>query len=71
MVTATIIGLAFTGHAAAVAILALTQSTSVFVALQRPVGLPFFGLGIAALFFYRSRLQARQRAEGSTPQTTA
>jgi hypothetical protein len=62
MVTTTIIGLAFTGHAAAVAILALTQPTSTFVALQHPVGLPFFGLGIAGLFFYRNRLQARQRA---------
>jgi len=62
MVTTTIIGLAFTGHAVAVAILALTQSTSTFVALQHPVGLPFFGLGIAAMFFYRSRLQARQCA---------
>jgi hypothetical protein len=29
------------------------------------VGLPFFGLGIAALFFYRSRLQARQPGEQS------
>jgi hypothetical protein len=71
MVTTTIIGLAFTGHAVAVAILALTQSTSMFVALQHLVGLPFFGLGIAALFFYRSRLQARQRDEESTPPTTA
>jgi hypothetical protein len=66
MVTTTIIGLAFTGHAAAVAILALTQPTSTFVALQHPVGLPFFGLGIAGLFFYRNRLQARQRA-AATP----
>ena len=62
MVTTAIIGLAFTGHAVAVTILALTQSTSTFVALQHPVGLPFLGLGIAGLFFYRSRLQARQRA---------
>jgi hypothetical protein len=62
MVTTTIIGLAFTGHAVAVAVLALTQSTSTFVALQHPVGLPFFGLGIVGLFFYRSRLQARQAA---------
>ena len=62
MVTTTIIGMAFTGHAVAVAVLALTQPTSAFVALQHPVGLPFFGLGIAGLFFYRSRLQARRAA---------
>jgi hypothetical protein len=62
MVTTAIIGLAFLGHAVAVALLALTQPTSTFVALQHPIGLPFFGLGIAALFFYRSRQQARQRA---------
>ena len=62
MVTTAIIGLAFLGHAVAVTILALTQPTSTFVALQHPVGLPFFGLGIAGLFFYRSRVQARQRA---------
>jgi hypothetical protein len=62
MVTTTIIGLAFTGHAAAVGALALTEPTSTFVALQHPVGLPFYALGIAALFFYRNRLQTRQRA---------
>ena len=50
-----IIGLAFLGHAVAVDVLALTQTTSTFVALQHPVGLPFFGLGIAGLFIYRSR----------------
>jgi hypothetical protein len=60
MVTTTIIGLAFTAHAAAVAVLALTQPTSTFVAWQHPVGLPFIGLGIAGLFFYRNRLQTRQ-----------
>jgi hypothetical protein len=62
MVTTTIIGLAFTGHAVAVAVLALTQPTGTFVALQHPVGLPFIGLGIAGLFFYRNRLRARQAA---------
>ena len=62
MVTTAIIGLAFVGHAVAVAVLALTQPTSTFVALQHPVGLPFFGLGMAGLFIYRSRQQARQRA---------
>ena len=62
MVTTTIVGLALLGHAAAVAALALTEPASTFVALQHPVGLPFYGLGIAALFFYRSRLQTRQRA---------
>ena len=62
MVTTTIIGVAFTGHAVAVAVLALTQPTSAFVALQHPVGLPFYGLGTAALFFHRNRLQGRQPA---------
>jgi hypothetical protein len=66
MVNTTIIGLAFLSHAVAVTVLAVTQSTSIFVALQQPVGLPFFGLGIAGLFFYRSRLLARQRAAAAT-----
>jgi hypothetical protein len=62
MVSTAIIGLAFTAHAAALAALALTQNTSTFVAFQHPVGLPPFALGIAALLFYRNRLQARQRS---------
>jgi hypothetical protein len=62
MITTAIIGLAFLSHAVAVAILALTQTTSTFVALQQPVGLPFLGLGIAGLFLYGTRQQARQRA---------
>jgi hypothetical protein len=62
MVSTTIIGLALTGHAAAVAALALTEPTSTFVALQHPVGLTFYALGIAALFFYRNRVPSRQRA---------
>jgi hypothetical protein len=61
MISTAIIGLAFTAHAAAVAALALTQNTSTFVAFQHPVGLPPLALGVAALLFYRSRLQARQR----------
>jgi hypothetical protein len=65
MVTTAIIGLAFTTHAVAVAILALTQSPGTFIALQHPVGLPPIGLGLVALFFYRSRLQARQAAEAA------
>ena len=43
-------------------VLVLTQPTSTFVALQHPVGLPFYGLGTAALFFHRNRLQGRQPA---------
>jgi hypothetical protein len=62
MMTTLIIGVAFTVHAVAVTILALTQSTSTFVALQHPVGLPPIALGLGALFFYRSRLQAREQA---------
>jgi hypothetical protein len=62
MVITTVLGLTLLAHAAAIAVLALTQSTSTFVALQHPVGLPIFALGVGGLFFYRSRLQARQRA---------
>jgi drug/metabolite transporter (DMT)-like permease len=62
MITTTIIGLAFTLHAAAVAVLALTQPTSTFVAWQQPVGLSFLALGIGGLFLYGTRQQARQRA---------
>jgi hypothetical protein len=60
-VATAIIGLAFLGHAIAVAILALTQTPSTFVALQNPVGLPFLGLGVLGLFIHGSRQQARQR----------
>ena len=66
MVSTLIIGLAFLSHAIAVAVLAFTQSTSTFLALQNPVGLPFIGLGLAGLFIYGSRQQARQRAAAAT-----
>ena len=62
MVITAIIGLAFVAHAAAIATLALTQPASTFDALQHVFGLPIYGLGLAAVLFYRSRLQARQRA---------
>jgi hypothetical protein len=62
IVSTLIIGLALLSHAVAVAILALTQSTGTFLALQQPVGLPFLGLGVAGLFIYGSRQQNRQRA---------
>jgi hypothetical protein len=65
-VATAIIGLAFFTHAVAVAVLALTQSTSTFLALQNPVGLPFLGLGVAGLFIYGTRQQARKRAAEAT-----
>jgi hypothetical protein len=64
-VSTAIIGLAFLGHAVAVAVLALTQTTGTFLALQTPVGLPFFGLGVAGLFIYGNYQQSRQRAAAS------
>jgi len=60
MVVTAIIGLTLTVRAVALTILALTQSTTAYVTLQHPVGLPFLGLGLAALVFYRRRRQARQ-----------
>jgi hypothetical protein len=65
-VSTAIIGLAFLGHAVAVAVLALTQTTGTFLALQNPVGLPFLGLGVLGLFSYGTRQQARQRAAAAT-----
>jgi hypothetical protein len=65
-----IIGLALLSHAVAVAVLAFTQTTSTFLALQNPVGLPFLALGVAALFIYGTRQQARQRAAASSPAST-
>jgi len=62
IVTTTILGLTLLGHAVAVAVLALTQTTSTFVALQHPVGLPIVVLGIGSLYIYHYRLQARRRA---------
>lgn len=67
MVSTAIIGLACLGHAVAVAVLALTQTTSTFLALQNPVGLPFLGLGVAGLFLYGTRQQARQSAAAAIP----
>ena len=55
--TTAIIGLTLTGRAATITVLALTQPTGTFVALQQPVG-----LGFAGLFFYHHRLQVRQAA---------
>jgi hypothetical protein len=66
-VATAIIGLAFLGHAVAVAVLALTQTTGTFLALQNPVGLPFLGVGVAGLFIYGTRQQARQRAGAAAP----
>jgi hypothetical protein len=62
MVVTTVLGLTLLAHAAAVAVLALTQPASTFAALQNPVGLPIFAAGIGGLFLYRNRVQARQRA---------
>jgi hypothetical protein len=67
LVSTAIIGLAFLGHAVAVTVLALTQTTSTFLALQNPVGLPFLGLGVLGLFIYGTRQQARQRAAATPP----
>jgi hypothetical protein len=60
-VTTTVLGLTLLAHAVAVAVLALTQTTSTFVALQHPVGLPIFVAGVGSLYLYHHRLQARQR----------
>jgi hypothetical protein len=62
MVTTTVLGLTLLAYAVALAVLALTQSTSTFVALQHPVGLPIVATGIGGLFFYQRRVQARKRA---------
>jgi hypothetical protein len=67
MVSTAIIGLAFLAHAVAVTVLALTQTTSTFLALQNPVGLPFLGLGVLGLFIYGTRQQTRQRAATTPP----
>jgi hypothetical protein len=67
MVTTAILGLAITGRAAALAVLALTQPTGTFVALQHPVGLSILGLGLAGLFCYRHRLQARAQRDADSP----
>jgi hypothetical protein len=64
IVTTIVLGLTLLGHAVALAVLAVTQTTSTFVALQHPVGLPIFALGIGSLYLYQHRLQARQRAAG-------
>ena len=71
MVSTLIIGLAFAAHAIAVAVLAFTQSTGTFLALQNPVGLPFIGLGVAGLFIYGTRQQARQRAAAAASPSPA
>jgi hypothetical protein len=67
MFTTTVLGLTLAVHAAALTVLALTQSTNTFVALQHPVGLPPVALGLGSLYFYHSRLRARQRAAATPP----
>lgn len=59
-VVTAIIGLTLLAHAVAVAVLAVTQPVSTFVALQRPVGLGVLGAGLALLFLYRRHLAGRQ-----------
>jgi FtsH-binding integral membrane protein len=49
-------------HAMVLLVLALTQPTSVFLALSRPVGWSVTVAGVAALLWYRSRMQARSGA---------
>lgn len=67
MVITAILGLTLTAHAAAVTVLALTQTTSTFVALQHVVGLPPVAVGLASAYLYGSRQQARQRAATAAP----
>jgi hypothetical protein len=70
MITTAILGLTLSAHAAAITILALTQTTSTFVALQHVVGLPPVAVGLASAYFYVTRQQARQRAAASAPADT-
>jgi hypothetical protein len=71
MIITGLLGATLVVHSAAVAVLALTTSTATFVALQRPVGLGTLGLGIAVLFWYRGRMQARKAAESPEPPESA
>jgi hypothetical protein len=66
MVITAVLGLTLLAHAVAVGVLALTQPVSTFVALQHPVGLPIFAVGIGVVLLYRNRLQARQRSAAAT-----
>jgi len=50
-----IIGATFTVHGSALVVLALTTSSSTFVALHQAVGLPILGVGLAWLTWYRRR----------------
>jgi hypothetical protein len=67
MVSTTIIGVAFLCHAVAVAILAVTQTASTFLALQQPVGLSIIGAGILGLFLYGNWQQTRRQHATGTP----
>jgi hypothetical protein len=49
------IGAICLAHATAVAVLALTVSTSMFLSLSRPVGIPIFVGGLGVLLWYRRR----------------
>ena len=64
-------GLACLGHAVALIVLALTQSTGTFVALQRPAGLPFLIVGFGGLFFYSKWQQGRRQATQSAEEVSA
>jgi hypothetical protein len=68
MVITAILGLTLTAHAAAVTVLALTQTTSTFVALQHVVGLPPVAVGLASAYFYGTRQRAAAiAAQGGQP----
>jgi hypothetical protein len=62
-VATVIIGATFLAHAAAITALALTEPAGTFLALQHPVGLPVFAVGLAALLWYRRRAPARIEPE--------
>jgi FtsH-binding integral membrane protein len=46
-------------HALVLLALALTESTSTFLSVSRPVGWAITGAGVAALLWYRRRLRSR------------
>jgi hypothetical protein len=66
VIETTIIGAIFLVHGIAIAILALTLPTGMFLAVSRPVGLPIIAVGLTILIWYQRR--RRKTPQDETPQ---
>jgi hypothetical protein len=65
MILTTVIGATLVVHALALLILAVTEPTSTYLALSRPVGLPIIAVGLGWVAWYRHRLHRTVNQPGN------